>query len=109
MYESEQAINLVRKAMLMDESLETPGCCRDAVKKLYQQLHEHFPDLLKRYLVYRDPETGESLHYSLLITNHADQNYIINPVQAALFPQYLGPEETAPFTFQKIKTTEEIT
>ncbi|HCS78293.1 TPA: hypothetical protein DIV55_00960 [Patescibacteria group bacterium] len=104
----ELAAQFIRGKMLQDEKLETPGNCRYTVEALFQQIRVQFPDLSKHYLVYRHPQTGEPLHYSLLITDCHNQKYIINSVKAALFPQYLGPEETAPFSFQLMKPIDEI-
>lgn len=89
--------NAIRALMERDESLTTPGFCREAATKIQEIVQRVDPNARISFLVYGDADT-EYVHYLPIITI-GDKKIAANTVPAALFPQYIGLLAEAPFIY----------
>lgn len=93
----------VRQLMKEDERLETRENCAEAAEIIYQYVSRQNPHLHAHILTYPHPKTHEPLHVAVGINDTEGNSYIINPVAAALFPQFLGFAEDAVETFSHME------
>lgn len=101
----------VREALLQREDLETPGNCRTAAIELLRLAtlaDQSLPACTINYLTSGQENMRSGVHYALLITEKNGTQYIINTVPAALYPQYIGPLNRAPLTFQQMRITHHV-
>lgn len=95
----EQVASTIRKLMANNEALETAQNCEAAHDILSAAVKKGHPEEKVEHLVYKAPGTDTILHHALRVTDMSGQRLLVNPIQTALFPQYIGPEGQAPSPF----------
>ena len=101
--------NSVREYLQKDETLQTPGNCRDSVSKIAQKLKEENPNIKISFLAYQEAKKGPGVHYALLIEDK-ERRILVNAVKAPGFPVYIGnfeSENTHP-NFKEMKECSEV-
>ncbi len=102
-----EIVGSIRDKLLDEEALETSGNCRTTAEVLLEEVRRIDPDVDVRILAAHPGDRGVNNHYALLVVER-DRRFVVNPVAAAGYPQYIGDADLAPPTFSSMTEVDVI-
>lgn len=90
-----ELVSAIHELAQTDELVTTPGMCRIAAERIKNAVAQLDHGATVTFLVYGSPQS-EAVHYIPIIRVNGE-NMVANTVPVALFPEYIGPLEYAPF------------
>lgn len=96
------------------DHVQTPGWCRPAAEKMLEvatKADKTAPLAIKEIIVYCPPDqspTGEAVHYAFRARSPEGPHIVFNLNPAAMFPQHIGPLNSAPGFIPRMTVVEAV-